>query len=74
MEEKVISILGEVLDCDNIEKIKSSKFIEFDSWDSLKHVMLIIKLEKELEFKLQANEITLIDSYKTLVDVLERKK
>ncbi len=74
MEEKVIDILGEVLDCDNIERIKNNEFVEFDSWDSLKHVTLIIKLESELKIKLEADDIKLIDSYKTLVNVLENKK
>jgi len=72
--QKLIDILSEILECDDIEMIKNNQFMEFESWDSLNHVRLILKLEEEFEMKLSGEEIVKINSYDSLKKVIEAKK
>lgn len=72
--QKLIDILSEILECDDIEMIKNNQFMEFESWDSLNHIRLILKLEEEFEMKLSGEEIAKINSYDSLKKVIEAKK
>ena len=59
------------------EKTNNFEDFEFNKtqkWDSLKHIQLILALEKEFSIKIKTSEIEKLNSYKKIVDRLGKKK
>ena len=53
------------------EKIDNFKKLEFNKkkkWDSLKHIQLIVSLEKELAVKIKTSDVEKLASYKKIVN------
>ncbi len=52
-------------------KIKNFENLEFNkskNWDSLKHIQLIVSLEKELKVKIKTSDVEKLTSYKKIID------
>lgn len=54
---KLVDLLSEILGCDVNSLPDSEPFEDIVSWDSLKHVMLIVRIELNYQIKLTAGEI-----------------
>jgi len=73
IEQTVKGILSEEL---NIEPIKiSSEFSQKDfiSWDSLKHINIVISLEKKFKTEFEPEEISEMHSFSSIVKIVENK-
>ena len=58
------------------EKTNNFEDFEFNKtqkWDSLKHIQLILALEKEFSIKFKTSEIEKLNSFKKIVDRLGKK-
>tara|TARA_B110000503_G_C6920358_1_gene318412 strand:- start:267 stop:485 length:219 start_codon:yes stop_codon:yes gene_type:complete len=51
-----------------IKKFENFEFNKSKSWDSLKHIQLIVSLEKELKVKIKTSEVEKLTSYKKIID------
>ena len=55
----------------SINKIdKNSSSMNISSWDSLKHMNLIISLEEEFEIEFEENDIPRMTKYKTIKNII----
>lgn len=71
MEEKVLEILKEVLEDENVN-IETSQ--ENNSiWDSLRHLNLIVELESEFDVSFEPEEIAEMTSAHKIIEVLSSK-
>jgi len=69
--KNVMSIVFEI-PIDGINNFSSSDNIE--SWDSLKHMNLIIALEEETEINFSEDEIIEMTNYKKIKKIIESRK
>jgi|TARA_B100001063_G_C16339372_1_gene346017 acyl carrier protein len=51
-----------------IKKFENLEFNKSKNWDSLKHIQLIVSLEKELKVKIKTSDVEKLTSYKKIVD------
>jgi len=54
----------------NFENLEFNKTIK---WDSLRHIQLILALEKKFSIKIKTSEIEKLNSYKKIVEELSKK-
>lgn len=54
----------------NFKNLELNKTIE---WDSLRHIQLILALEKEFSIKIKTSEIEKLNSYKKIIEILIKK-
>lgn len=71
MEQKVIEILKEVLENDNIDNTCSQENCE--AWDSLRHLSIIVELESEFDVSFEPEEISQMKSYNEIINVMANK-
>ena len=71
MEEKVLEILKEVLEDENVNVETSQE--NNSNWDSLRHLNLIVELESEFEVSFEPEEITEMSSAKKIISTLKSK-
>lgn len=68
MKDKIINILGEVLETSVDE---NSTQDNSENWDSLNHVKLIIELQDAFGLKIAAKDIDKLLSVKEIIDYIE---
>lgn len=65
------------LDKNIVSKLKNDKidlkFNEYEKWDSLKHASILTDLEKKFKIQLNSSNLIQLDSFKSILDFLERK-
>jgi acyl carrier protein len=70
-EELKLIILSVFNEEQNIELEQSKDDVE--SWDSFGHLNLILEIENELNIQFTKSEIEEIDSFQTLLDIINQK-
>ena len=71
MEEKVLSILKEVLEDENVNRETSQ--LNNPNWDSLRQLNLIVELESEFDVTFEPDDIASMTSFGTIIEVLKSK-
>ena len=71
MEEKVLEILSQVLELNNVEKSISSENCE--KWDSMGQLNLVVELESEFDVTLEPEEIGEMKSFGDIIRILKSK-
>jgi acyl carrier protein len=71
--QKLTDLLSEILECDIASLPETTSFEEIASWDSLKHVMLVVGIEAMFQTKLSAEEIQKMMSLAEIKRVLGEK-
>lgn len=71
MEEKIVSILKQVLGVENIDETCSQKNCE--NWDSLRHLNLVVELESEFDVEFEPEEIAQMKSVEEIKKILAGK-
>ncbi len=73
MKDRVKKVISEVFNID-IELINNESSPDnIESWDSLKHMNLIVALEEEFEIEFNDEEIVDSMNYALIVNILESK-
>ena len=67
-KEQKIELLAEIFECELEEITPSKELSEFDNWDSMTKLSLIVMMDDEFEKTLIANDI---NKFKTIKDVLD---
>ena len=71
MEERIRTIMSAVFDLP-IESINDESSPDsIESWDSLKHINLVVALEEEFEINFTDNEILEIINFKLIKKIVE---
>ena len=73
MNPKLKELLKEVLDLTDKEFSETLTQGDIPSWDSLKHMELVISLEKKYNLTLKVDEIIEMNSIKAILNVLRHK-
>ena len=73
MEERVKQIMADIFDINPKRINKSTSMDNIDSWDSLKHINLIIELEQEFKISLDTKEIESMSSFDDILKTLKMK-
>ncbi len=71
MEEKVIGILKDVLEIDEVSMNISQDNCE--NWNSLRHLNLVSDLEDEFDVELEPEEIAEMKSVKDIISIIQQK-
>jgi acyl carrier protein len=73
MEERIKRVFAAVFDLPP-ESISSSLSRDaFSSWDSMKHLTLVIALENEFGIRFEDDEAPALESYSAIVTAVSRK-
>ena len=76
MKDQVIDIVSRVLEMPAHDVNENSSADNIDTWDSLRHMRLILSLEEEFNVRFTENEIVILDSVAKIITTLlamERK-
>jgi acyl carrier protein len=65
---RLIEIMRDVLDIDDLQYSDSLKADDVEGWDSLSHVRFLVTVEKEFGFRFTSSEI---DGFKNVGEVLD---
>ena len=73
MQNRIKQVMSNVLNI-SVDSIKNSSSPDnIESWDSIKHMNLIIALEEEFEIQFNDSEIVDSMSYALILDILKNK-
>lgn len=67
---RIKNIMSIVLEVIESEINQESSSMNINSWDSLKHMNLIISLEEEFEIEFSENEIPELTNYKNIKNII----
>ena len=70
----ILKVLEENLKLKNLEIKKEMQAHDFEGWDSLAHIGIIISLEEEFNLKFSIGEITSLKNIGELIDLIKKKK
>ena len=71
MEEKVLNIMKEVFELDEVDRTCSQKTC--DAWDSMGQLNLVVELETEFDVSLEPEEIGEMVAFEDVVRILKGK-
>lgn len=72
--ERVSQHLGEVLDLESVKLTESSTADNFEDWDSVNHVRLLIRIEQDMGFQFNTDEVGIVETVGQLVDLIVAKQ
>jgi acyl carrier protein len=55
--EKINAVFNDITDNQNIVFTEETKASDIEEWDSLSHIQMVVKLEKDLNIRFTAKEI-----------------
>ncbi len=70
---KVENIFKNVLKKPNLIIKRENKAQDIEGWDSLKHIMIIVSIEKEFKVKLKPAELVRLKNIGDLLDLINVK-
>mgnify|MGYP001261075728 FL=1 len=73
MENKIKKIMAEIFEI-NIDNISNGLSpTDVDNWDSLRHLMLIVEIEKKFEIKFTDDELISLIDYNSICKIISIK-
>jgi len=73
MQDKLIKLMSDVLNISEDSISDDLTMKEIDTWDSLKHMDMIVSIEKEFDIQLTFDEIVQMQSVRAIKDILQAK-
>ena len=70
---KVLEIMEDVFDEDDLEYADSLTAADIEEWDSLSNIRFVVAIEKEFDFRLSNSEIADLDNVGQMVDLIASK-
>lgn len=70
---KVLEIMEDVFDEDDLEYGDSLTAADIEEWDSLSNIRFVVAIEKEFDFRLSNSEIADLDNVGQMVDLIASK-
>ena len=74
-ESKLKAIITEMFDVKTSQIYPDSGFLkgDIDNWDSLGHLMFVLKIEEELKIKFSMQEIQEMTDFKSILELINSK-
>jgi acyl carrier protein len=73
MKEKIKEIIADVFDIE-IKKVKENMSQKnTETWDSLKHLNLIVSIEEEYSISFEPEEISDMNDFKAIINIVKKK-
>ena len=72
--ERVAQHLGEVLDLEGLKLTETSTAEDFEDWDSVNHVRLLIRIEQDLGFQFSTDDVSMVKNVGQLVDLIAARQ
>ncbi len=73
MEKKVRNIMAKVFEIEISKISPKAKPSNIDNWDSLRHLMLIVELEKEFKVNFTDDELVRLADYESICQIVTKK-
>lgn len=70
---RIAGHLSDVLDLEDVKLTEASTAEDFEEWDSINHVRLLIQIEQGFGFQFSSNEVGMVANIGQLVDLVEAK-
>ena len=70
---RIAQHLADILDLENVSLTDDSSAEDFEEWDSVNHVRLLIRIEQDLGFQFSTNEVGLVENVGQFVDLIAAK-
>ena len=71
--DRVAQHLSDVLDLDDVKLTEASTAEDFEEWDSINHVRLLIRIEQDLGFEFNTSDVGMVENVGQLVDLIAAK-
>lgn len=71
--DRLIEVFREVFDDEAMLITRKSSAHDFEDWDSLMHVTLMINVEKEFNVRFSSSEVAGLKDVGELIDLIEAK-
>ena len=71
--DRVVRHLSDVLDLEDVKLTEASTAEDFEEWDSINHVRLLIGIEQDFGFEFSTNEVGMVENVGQLVNLIEAK-
>lgn len=71
--KRIAQHLADVLDLDTVNLTEASTAEDYEEWDSVNHVRLLIRIEQDLGFEFDTNEVGMMENVGQLADLVEAK-
>lgn len=71
--ELIATCLAEVLDVETVTLTEASSAEDFEDWDSVNHVRLLILLETRLGIEFSSSEVGMVGNVGELIDLIETR-
>ena len=73
MEKKIRIIMAKVFEIEISKISPKTTPSNIDNWDSLRHLMLIVELEKEFKVNFTDDELVRLADYKSICQIVTKK-
>ena len=73
IEDRIMNVMSAVIGIPADEINDESSTDSIESWDSLKHMNLVVALEEEFEIEFKDDEIIEMMNYPLIIEVLKNK-
>lgn len=73
MKDKIKSLMSEIFVCNKDEINDSTMQYDVENWDSLQHLIFVVRLEEEFDVKFTPEEISQMDGYSKIEEILRGK-
>jgi acyl carrier protein len=73
ISRRVKDILIDTLQLDNFEMKENLTATDVPGWDSLNHMVIISKVEKEFNVKFKLRELSKLENLDALIDLIKQK-
>ena len=74
VKDRLFAVMVDVFQVDKSEINNETSPETTTKWDSLKHMLLLVAIEEEFEFRLTDDEMTQCISSKSILDVINNKE
>lgn len=71
LKKRLNTVFAEVFNDEGIEIFEEMTARDLDTWDSLRHITLVVAVEKEFGLRLNAAEIGKLENVGKMLDILE---
>ncbi len=71
--KKLKDLLYEILECTSTQLEENTMFVNMENWDSMRYMMLVMRLESEFGITLTPEEIQKLTSENEVLTILKEK-
>lgn len=73
MEDKFLMFVAEIMGCDVQELSMETKYLEFDKWDSVMHLNLVMELEEEYDVSIPIENASKVQTLRDLYSMVTKE-